>query len=105
VDDVMPPGPPEPQYLLAVIRPRVDRMAEAEAVLRELMAGTHAEPGCVFMELTVDAQDPTTWVMFEKFRSRADWEAHMLTDHVRDGNARLVDLLREPTQLRFFSAR
>lgn len=94
-----------PLYLIAVIRPRMDRAEEAEAELRALMAGTHAEPGCVFMELTVDEEDPTTWVMFEKFRSRADWEEHMLTPHVRDGNARLVDLLRAPTELRFFSGR
>ena len=95
----------EPLYLLAVIRPRPERLAEAEQALRGLMAGTRAEPGCVFMELTTDDQDPSTWVMFEKFRSRADWEEHMLTDHVRDGNALLVDLLREPTELRFFTGR
>lgn len=93
-----------PLYLIAVIRPRPDRAEEAESALRDLMAGTHAEPGCVFMELTVAADDPTTWVMFEKFRSRADWEAHMRTDHVVGGNERLADLLREPTELRFYSA-
>jgi quinol monooxygenase YgiN len=94
-----------PLYLIAVIRPRPDRTDEAESALRDLMAGTHAEPGCVFMELTVADDDSTTWVMFEKFRSRADWEAHMHTDHVVRGNERLVDLLREPTELRFYTAR
>lgn len=92
-----------PFYLLAVIRPRPEHKDEAESALRELMAGTHAEPGCVFMELTVAADDPDTWVMFEKFRSKAAWEEHMRTDHVVRGNAVLSDLLRAPTELQFYS--
>lgn len=93
-----------PLYLIAIIRPRMDRAAEAEAALRALMAGTHAEAGCIQMELVVSDDDPTTWLMLEKFRSRADWDEHMRTDHVRRGNERLADLLREPTELRFYSA-
>lgn len=92
-------------YLIAIIRPRPERASEAEAELRMLMAGTHAEPGCIFMELTAAEDDPTTWVMFEKFRSRADWEDHMRTEHVRRGNENLADLLREPTELRFYKAK
>ena len=91
-----------PLYLIAVIRPRMECADQAEAELRALMAGTRAEPGCVFMELTVSAEDPSVWVMFEKFRSRPDWEEHMRTEHVLRGNANLVDLLREPTELRFY---
>jgi quinol monooxygenase YgiN len=95
----------DPLYLIAVIRPMMERQQEARAALAELMAGTHAEPGCVFMELTESEDDPSTWVMFEKFRSRGDWEDHMRTEHVVRGNAVLADLLREPTELRFYSAR
>jgi quinol monooxygenase YgiN len=43
--------------------------------------------------------------MLEKFRSRADWEEHMRTDHVIRGNEALSDLLREPTELRFYDAK
>lgn len=96
---------PEPLYLIAVIRPRMERAAEAEAELRALMAGTHAEEGCIFMDLVVSDEEPDTWLMLEKFRSRPDWEAHMRTAHVLRGNANLVDLLREPTELRFYRGR
>ena len=95
----------EPLYLIATIRPRMDRIEEAEMHVRALMAGTHAEPGCVYMELVESADDPTTWTMLEKFRSREDWEIHMRTSHVMEGNAALTDLLREPTDLRFFTER
>lgn len=95
----------QPLFLIAVIRPLPGRAAEAEAALRQLMAGTHAEEGNVFMELVVSDDDPDTWLMLEKFRSRADWEAHMQTEHVIRGNTLLSGLLREPTELRFYAAK
>jgi quinol monooxygenase YgiN len=92
-----------PLYLLAVIKPRPELAQDAEMHLRQLMAGTRAEPGNSSMELVVAEDEPGTWYMFEKFQSRADWEAHMKTPHVVDGNAALAGLLREPTELRFFT--
>jgi quinol monooxygenase YgiN len=92
----------EPLFLIAVIRPRLDRMEEAERELRALMAGTVAEPGNIYMELVVGDQ-PDTWIMLEKFRSRPDWDDHMRTEHVIKGNAALADLLREPTELTFYT--
>lgn len=94
-----------PFYLIAVIRPRMDRAADVEAELRTLMAGTNAEEGCDYMELVVSDDDPTTWLMLEKFRSRGDWAEHMLTEHVVRGNENLVGLLREPTELRYYSSK
>jgi quinol monooxygenase YgiN len=92
-----------PLHLLAVIKPRPELAHDAEMHLRQLMVGTRAEPGNCYMDLVVAEDDPGTWYMFEKFLSRADWEAHMQTPHVIDGNASLAGLLREPTELRFFT--
>lgn len=94
-----------PLFLIATIRPRPDRVIEAERELRTLMAATRDEPGCVYMELVESADDPSTWIMLEKFRSRADWDDHMRTRHVLEGNAALQDLLSEPTDLRLLSLR
>lgn len=93
----------EPLYLLAIIKPRPELAPEAEMHLRQLMAGTRAEPGNISMDLVVSDDEPGTWFMFEKFRSRADWDVHMTTAHVTEGNAALAGLLREPTVLRFFT--
>ena len=101
----MPTPPDEPLYLIAIIKPRIDRAEEAERHLRALMAGTHQEPGNIFMHLVVSDEDPDTWLMLEKFRSRSDWDDHMRTDHVVAGNAALEGLLREPTELRFYTQR
>jgi quinol monooxygenase YgiN len=92
-----------PLYLLAIIKPRLESAVEAETHLRRLMAGTRDEPGNIQMDLVVGDDEPDTWYMFEKFRSRAEWEDHMKTAHVIEGNAALAGLLREPTVLRFFT--
>ena len=99
----MTSSPDEPLYLVAIIKPRMELAAEAEFHLRNLMAGTRNEPGNVYMELVVSDTEPETWFMFEKFRSREDWDDHMKTDHVTHGNAALAGLLREPTELRFYT--
>lgn len=94
----------DPLFLVAVIKPD---MAHADAVverLRLMRDATREEPGNVFMELVV-GDDPDTWLMFEKFTSRAAWEEHMTLPHVTEGNAFLADKLREPTELRFYTER
>ncbi|MEI6362794.1 MAG: putative quinol monooxygenase [Actinomycetes bacterium] len=95
--------PDEPLYLVAVIKPRMELAGEAEYHLRELLAATRNEPGNVSMELLVSDTEPDTWFVFEKFRSRADWNDHMKSDHVTSGNAALAGLLKEPTELRFYT--
>ena len=90
-----------PLFLIAVIKPE---MAQADAVverLRLMRDATRAEPGNVFMELVV-GEEPDTWLMLEKFTSRAAWEEHMTLPHVTEGNTYLADKLREPTELRFY---
>lgn len=94
-------GPQDgPLFLVATIKPRLDRLEEAEAQLQSMRKSSLTEPGCVFMHLTQPHDDPDTWVMLEMFRSRAAWDEHMLKPYNTEGNAILEDLLREPTDLR-----
>ena len=90
-------------FLVVTIRPKLDRLAEAEAQLQRMRAASEQEPGCVFMRLTqaVDAQ-PDTWTMIEQFTSRAAWDEHMASEHNRRGNEELEPLLRVPSELRLF---
>jgi quinol monooxygenase YgiN len=89
-----------PLFLVATIKPRKDRLEEAEAQLQAMRRNTLTEPGCVFMHLTQPQDDPDTWVMLEMFRSRAAWDEHMQQPYNTEGNVILQDLLREPTDLR-----
>jgi quinol monooxygenase YgiN len=89
-------------FLVVTIRPRLDRLREAEEQLQSMRRNSLTEPGCVFMHLVQPQDDPSTWVMLEMFRSRAAWDEHMRQPYNVQGNVILEDLLREPSDLRFF---
>jgi quinol monooxygenase YgiN len=92
-------------FLVVTIKPRPDRLAEAEAQLQSMRRNSLTEPGCVFMHLVQPQDDPDNWVMLEMFRSRADWDEHMSQPYNVEGNAVLADLLREPSDLRLMDER
>jgi len=69
------------------------------------MAATRSESGCELYDLVVDPEHPDTWLMLEKWASRAAWEAHMDSRHNVEGNAQLRGKLRAETELRFWSAK
>jgi quinol monooxygenase YgiN len=89
-----------PLFLVVTIRPRLDRLEEAEAQLQSMRRNSLREPGCVFMHLVQPQDDPDSWVMLEMFRSRAAWDEHMQQPYNTEGNKILEDLLREPSELR-----
>jgi quinol monooxygenase YgiN len=93
-------GADRPLFLVVTIKPRLDRLAEAEAQLQSMRRHTLTEPGCIFMHLVQPQDDPECWLMLEMFRSRADWDEHMRQPYNTEGNEILKDLLREPSELR-----
>ena len=94
-----------PLFLVVTIKPRSDRLAEAEAQLQSMRRNTLAEPGCVFMHLVQPQDDPDVWVMLEMFASRAAWDEHMRQPYVVEGNRVLEDLLLRPSDLRLLDGR
>ena len=89
-----------PLFLVVTIKPRLDRLREAEVQLQSMRQNTLTEPGCVFMHLLQPDDDSDTWVMIEMFRSRAAWNEHMRQPYNTEGNKILENLLREPSDLR-----
>jgi quinol monooxygenase YgiN len=87
-------------FLVVTIKPRLDRLREAEEQLQSMRRNSLTEPGCVFMHLTQPQDDPSNWVMLEMFQSRAAWDEHMRQPYNVQGNVLLEDLLREPSDLR-----
>src|SRR3954469_22486458 len=92
-------------FLAVTIKPRKDRLEEAEAQLQSMRRNTLNEPGCVFMHLVQPQDDPDNWVMLEMFRSRAAWDEHMQQPYNVEGNKILEDLLREPSELRLMDGK
>jgi quinol monooxygenase YgiN len=98
-------APERALFLVVTIKPRKDRLAEAEEQLQSMRRQTLTEPGCVFMHLVQPQDDPDNWVMLEMFRSRAAWDEHMQQPYNTEGNRILEDLLREPSDLRLMDER
>ena len=48
-----------PLFLVVTIKPRLDRLQEAEAQLQSMRRSALTEPGCVFMHLVQSQDDPT----------------------------------------------
>jgi quinol monooxygenase YgiN len=94
-----------PLFLVVTIKPRKDRLEEAEAQLQSMRQNTLTEPGCVFMHLVQPQDDPDNWVMLEMFRSRAAWDEHMQQPYNVEGNMILEGLLREPSELRLMDGK
>src|SRR3712207_2828709 len=92
-------------FLVVTIKPRKDRLAEAEAQLQSMRRQTLTEPGCVFMQLVQPQVEPVNWVMLKMLRSRAPWDDHMQQAYNAEGSRIREDLLREPSDLRLMDER
>lgn len=90
-------------FLVVTIRPRPDKVAQAQAQLHRMRAAAMSEEGCVSMNLVERSDEPDGWTMIEHFASRAAWDEHMASEHNRSGNAVLEPLLREPSVLRVYT--
>jgi quinol monooxygenase YgiN len=88
-------------YLIAEIYPRNEKVEQARSEFDQLVAKTRAEEGCLLYDL-VQEDGSNGWLMIEKWQSRAHWEDHIETDHVKHINS-LDDLFERPTNLRFMT--
>lgn len=60
------------------------REEEAATQLRNLIAPTRSEPGCVTYVLHRDPQDPTKFMFYEEFRNQDALEAHSKMPHFQN---------------------
>ena len=68
--------------VVAVLKAKPGSEAVLQEALRELVAPTRAEEGCLAYELFQSRSDATTFVTVERWRARGDLDAHMQTPHI-----------------------
>jgi len=68
--------------VIAVLIAKPGSATKVESALRDLVAPTRAEPGCISYELYGSAASDTTFFTIEKWRTQADLDAHMQTPHI-----------------------
>ncbi len=81
---------------VAVITAKPGSEDAVGAALRDLVAPTREEAGCVSYDLFESAAAPGTFVTIERWNGQADLDAHMQTPHIAAALAATADHLAEP---------
>ena len=77
-------------------------LAEAPALLREVLADTRAFDGCLGVEVIVDSADPAHMIVVETWASRAQDDAYRAWRLTDAGQSALGTLLAAPPTLTWF---
>lgn len=79
--------------VIARARAKAGREDELIRQLEAVIGPTHQEPGCLRYALHRGLEDRSTFVMIERYRSKADLDQHMGSAHVQTLFANIGDLV------------
>jgi quinol monooxygenase YgiN len=85
--------------VLATFVARPDRIEDLHALLRSLLALTHAEDGCLMYDLWRSTENPAKFVLVEEWTSDAHLDRHLAAPHLESAKNKFPDLLSEPLQI------
>lgn len=78
---------------IVTIRAPAGRGGALGSALSALVSRTRAEEGCEAYELHHANGEPEAWMVYERWRSKADADAHLLQPYVCDFLARCDELV------------
>jgi quinol monooxygenase YgiN len=87
--------------LIAKLTAKPETSSALGAGLKALVAPTRAEPGCQNYLLHRDNSDPSVWVLYETWRSRADLDEHFSQPYTQALMSRFPELLAKEMELTF----
>ncbi|WP_271411475.1 putative quinol monooxygenase [Pseudomonas sp. Q1-7] len=71
-----------------------------EALFRAYVEPSRAEAGCIEYHMLRDARDPTLFIFYEVWKSRAHFERHIALPHMRRFHEERMDYLRREFDVR-----
>jgi quinol monooxygenase YgiN len=89
-----------PLYVVARIVAKAGYEDRVKALLQELIEPTRQEAGCMRYELCQSPAIATEFVFLEVWRSEAEMEAHLDSDHVQEALLESGEFLAEPPEIR-----
>ena len=92
----------KPLYLIATIYPEQEHIEFLKKEFANLVTESYKESGCDMYDL-VQGVNEDAWVMMEKWSSKEQWDAHMLTSHVKHINSIDQKYFKKPTELKFLN--
>ncbi len=91
----------EPLSIFARLKARPGQAEALEIALRSLVAPTRAEPGSLDYRLHRAVDSPDTWLLYERWASRADFDAHFERPHMKAIRARVPELVDGEVEMTF----
>ena len=70
--------------IVANIKANENKIDLVKAELLKLIDITRAEDGCINYDLHQDNENPSHFLFYENWESRAFWQAHMDNQHLKD---------------------
>ncbi|MFI6213449.1 putative quinol monooxygenase [Nocardia brasiliensis] len=92
-----------PVALMGFARPKPERADELKQLLLSFVAPSRAEDGSLEYHFHEDANDPSTFVLYEVWRSKEDFERHLALPHMLSFWERRMDYLEEDLDIRFLT--
>jgi len=89
-------------YLIATIYPKAEHIDFLKQEFANFVSEAYMEPGCEMYDLA-QGEGEDTWVVMEKWSSKASWDDHILTPHVKHMNSIDKKFFRQPTDLGFLN--
>ena len=89
-------------YLIATIYPEQEHIEFLKKEFANLVTESYKESGCEMYDL-VQGVNEDTGIMMEKWSSKEQWDAHMLTSHVKHINSIDQKYFKKPTELKFLN--
>lgn len=89
--------------LVATLTAKPDFSEELGNGLKALVEPTSREEGSLVYQVHRDNQDPNTWLIYERWRSRDDLDAHFKMPYTIAMMDRFPRLLAKDMDLRFLS--
>ncbi|MFI6866126.1 putative quinol monooxygenase [Nocardia sp. NPDC050406] len=97
------PADTAPFALMGLAHPKPERAAELKHLLLSFVAPTREEPGALEYHFHEDATNPTTFVFYEVWRSKADLDRHLEQPHMQDFWNHRMDYLTRDLEIRYLS--
>jgi quinol monooxygenase YgiN len=85
--------------VIGILRAKPEKRDELRAILEGFVAPTRREEGCVDYHLHVSDTDPTLFMFYENWRSRADLDHHLTLPHLAPIRERSGELLAAEVEI------
>lgn len=92
--------PAKPFTMIVRLQVKEGEQNKFEAAFAKAVKATRMEKGCVAYDLSREAKDPTRYIVYERWKSLADLDAHLKTAHITALLAELKELLAAAPEAR-----